>query len=60
VDVTQVRAGSRQDLEAMNRAVAFHKLRPVIDKRYRFQQLPDALRRLQSGQHLGKILIGFD
>lgn len=60
VDVTQVRAGSRQDLEAMNRAVAFHKLRPVIDKRYRFQQLPDALRRLQSGQHLGKIVIGFD
>ena len=44
----------------MNRAVAFHKLRPVIDKRYRFQQLPDALRRLQSGQHLGKIVIGFD
>jgi NADPH:quinone reductase-like Zn-dependent oxidoreductase len=44
----------------MNRAVAFHKLRPVIDSRYRFQQLPDALGHLQRDHHLGKIVIGFE
>jgi NADPH:quinone reductase-like Zn-dependent oxidoreductase len=43
----------------MNRAIAFHKLRPIIDSRYRFEQLPEALRHLESGRHLGKIVIGF-
>jgi NADPH:quinone reductase-like Zn-dependent oxidoreductase len=60
VDVTTVRVGSRQDFEAMNRAIAFHKIRPVIDTRYAFAQLPDALRHLQSGRHLGKLVVGFD
>jgi NADPH:quinone reductase-like Zn-dependent oxidoreductase len=60
VDITRVMCGSRLDFETMNRAIAFHKLRPVIDSRYRFEQLPDALRHLQSGRHLGKIVIGFD
>jgi NADPH:quinone reductase-like Zn-dependent oxidoreductase len=60
VDVTIIRVGSRQDFEAMNRAIAFHKLRPVIDTRYAFAQLPDALRHLKTGGHLGKIVVGFD
>jgi NADPH:quinone reductase-like Zn-dependent oxidoreductase len=59
-EMTPVGVGSRQDFEAMNRAIALHKLRPVIDSRYKFEQLPDALRRLQSGRHMGKIIVGFD
>jgi NADPH:quinone reductase-like Zn-dependent oxidoreductase len=55
-----VAVGSRQDFEAMNRAIAFHKVRPVIDSRYEFAQLPAALRRLESGRHMGKIVIDFD
>jgi D-arabinose 1-dehydrogenase-like Zn-dependent alcohol dehydrogenase len=51
--------GSRQDFEAMNRAIEFHKIRPVIDSRHSFEQLPDALRHLKSGKHLGKIVIAF-
>jgi NADPH:quinone reductase-like Zn-dependent oxidoreductase len=43
----------------MNRAIEFHKVRPMIDSRYRFEQLPDALRHLKSGKQLGKIVIGF-
>jgi D-arabinose 1-dehydrogenase-like Zn-dependent alcohol dehydrogenase len=60
VDITPIKVGSRSDFEAMNRAVAFHQLRPVIARRYRFEQLPDALRYLQTGRQLGKIVIGFD
>jgi NADPH:quinone reductase-like Zn-dependent oxidoreductase len=60
VDITTIRVGSRQDFEAMNRAIDFHKIRPVIDTRYAFAQLPDALRHLKSGRHLGKIVVGFD
>ncbi|TAL00848.1 MAG: NAD(P)-dependent alcohol dehydrogenase [Rhodospirillaceae bacterium] len=59
VDVTPVKVGSRQDFEDMNRAIAFHKLRPVIDSRYDFEKLPDAMRHLQSGRHFGKIVIVF-
>ena len=59
VDVTPIRVGSRQDFEAMNRAIDFHAVRPVIDSRYAFEQLPDALRHLKSGRHMGKIVITF-
>lgn len=59
VDVTPVRVGSRDDYEAMNRAVAFHQLKPVIDRSYPFEQLPRALHYLKSGEHMGKIVIGF-
>ncbi len=60
VDITPVKVGSRQNFEDMNRAVAFHRSRPVIAARYGFEQLPEALRHLKSGQHMGKIVIGFD
>lgn len=59
VNVTPVSVGSRDDFEMMNRAIGYHKLRPVIDSRYAFEQLPDALRHLQSGKHFGKIVINF-
>jgi NADPH:quinone reductase-like Zn-dependent oxidoreductase len=59
VDITPIRVGSRQDFEAMNRAIGFHEIRPVIDSRYAFDQLPDALRHLQTGRHFGKIVITF-
>jgi NADPH:quinone reductase-like Zn-dependent oxidoreductase len=52
--------GSRQDFEALNRAIGFHGVRPVIDSRYPFEQLPDALRHLQTGRHLGKVAIAFN
>jgi NADPH:quinone reductase-like Zn-dependent oxidoreductase len=31
----------------------------VVAARYRFEQLPEALHHLKSGQHMGKIVIGF-
>lgn len=57
VDVTSVKVGSRDDFEAMNRAIAFHRLKPVIDSSYPFERLPDALHHLESGKHFGKLVI---
>lgn len=52
-----IRVGSREHFEQMNRAIAVNKLRPVIDQVFEFDAVPDALRRLESGKHLGKIVI---
>lgn len=59
VALTPIRVGSRADFEDMNRAIAFHQLQPVVDRRFEFAALPEALEYLQSGRHFGKIVIGF-
>lgn len=51
--------GSREMFEAMNRAIAFHKLRPVVDQVFPFHEAREALEYMQSGAHLGKICIRF-
>jgi len=60
VDITPIKVGSRDDFEAILRAVAFHKMHPIIDRRYPFEELPHALHHLKSGRHVGKVVIGFD
>lgn len=60
VEVFSTKVGSRQDYEAMNRAVGFLRSRPVIAARYRFGELQEALEHLKSGRQLGKIVLGFD
>jgi NADPH:quinone reductase-like Zn-dependent oxidoreductase len=60
LEVTPIKVGSREDFVAMNRAIAFHESRPVIDRRFAFEELPEALRHLESRKHVGKIVIGFD
>ena len=52
-----IRVGSREQFEQMNRAIAWHALKPVIDRVFGFEQLPDAVRHLQSQKHIGKIVI---
>ncbi len=49
--------GSRAMFEAMNRAIAEHKLRPVIDKVFPFAEAHAAYRHLESGAHFGKVVI---
>lgn len=60
VEISSAKVGSRADLEAINRAMAFHRIRPMIDSRFPFEALPDALRALQQGRHMGKIVISVD
>ncbi len=49
--------GSREMFESMNRAITAHQLKPVIDKVFPFEQAADAYRHLESGAHLGKVVI---
>jgi len=49
--------GSRSDQEDMNRVIAAHKLRPVIDRIFPFEEAPDAVSYLGTGTHFGKVVI---
>ena len=49
--------GSREMFEAMNRAIALHQLRPVVDRVFPFAEAREALRHMESAAHFGKILI---
>jgi NADPH:quinone reductase-like Zn-dependent oxidoreductase len=49
--------GHRDGFEAMNRAFAEHRLRPVIDRVYPLADTRAALEHLASGAHFGKICI---
>lgn len=57
IQVQGILVGSREMFEAMNRAITLHKLRPVIDRVFEFDQAPDAFGYLQSGAHFGKVVI---
>ena len=43
--------------EQMNRAIALHRLKPVIDRVFGFAQFGDALRYMESGAHFGKVVV---
>lgn len=49
--------GSRVMFEAMNRTISEHKLEPVIDQIFSFEESPEAFRYLESAQHFGKVVI---
>ncbi len=49
--------GSRRMFEEMNAAISEHKLKPVIDKVFEFDQVREALRYMESGAHFGKIVV---
>jgi NADPH:quinone reductase-like Zn-dependent oxidoreductase len=49
--------GHRNAFEAMLRAIERHKLEPVIDRVFAFEELKEAMAYLKSGRHFGKICI---
>ena len=57
VRVLGIYVGSRAMFEEMNRAIALHKLRPVVDRVFPFDRAPEAYEYLKSGRHFGKIVI---
>jgi len=57
VQVQGIFVGSRAMFEAMNRAIALHGLRPVIDRVFPFAEAPAAWRHLESGAHFGKVVV---
>ncbi len=57
VRVQGIYVGSRAMFEAMNRAIALHQLRPVVDRVFPFAEAPAALRYMESAAHFGKICV---
>ena len=49
--------GSKAMSEAMNKAISLHKMRPVLDRTFGFDEVPAALRHMESGAHFGKIVV---
>ena len=52
-----ITVGSRDGFEAMMRALDQHRIVPVIDRVFAFEQLKEAMEHLRSGSHFGKIVI---
>jgi len=43
--------------EAMNRALSLHRVRPIVDRTFRFEDARAALVHLEKGSHFGKIAL---
>ena len=57
INLQGIYVGSREMFEAMNRAIALHTIRPIIDRTFPFAHAQDAYRHLASGAHLGKVVM---
>jgi NADPH:quinone reductase-like Zn-dependent oxidoreductase len=57
IRVQGIYVGSRAMFEAMNRAIATSGMRPVIDRVFDFDQAAQALKYLESGAHVGKVVV---
>jgi NADPH:quinone reductase-like Zn-dependent oxidoreductase len=55
--IRRVFVGNRASFEAMNRAIAAHQLRPVIDRVFPFEQAREALAYAKAGKQFGKVVI---
>jgi len=47
--------GPRISFENMNRAMAQHKMRPVIDRVFEFSEAREAMRHMTDKKHFGKV-----
>ena len=57
--VIGISVGSREQFEAMNKAIAQHKVKPVVDKVFHVKQVREALHAMQAAGHFGKICVEF-
>ena len=51
--------GSRSMFERMNRALALHRIKPMIDRTFAWTEIKEALRLMESQSHFGKICLRF-
>lgn len=58
--VEGVRVGSTSTFEAMNRALETLRIEPVIDEVFPIDRAAEALAKLDSGNHFGKIVVRID
>jgi NADPH:quinone reductase-like Zn-dependent oxidoreductase len=55
--VAGVFVDSRAEFEKMNRFIEEREIKPIISRKFTFDQLPDAFRLMESGGHFGKIVV---
>jgi NADPH:quinone reductase-like Zn-dependent oxidoreductase len=55
--VEAIDVGSRAMFEAMNKAIEFHAMRPVVDRVFGFSGLREALNYLKEARHFGKVCL---
>ena len=51
--------GSREMFEAMCRAISLHRIQPVVDKVFPFEEAKAAFEAMRNGEHFGKIVLQF-
>ncbi len=57
LNIQGIYVGSRDMFEAINRAIAPHQIKPVIDRVFPFEEAKEAYTYLTSGAHFGKVVI---
>jgi NADPH:quinone reductase-like Zn-dependent oxidoreductase len=55
--MTGIAVGHRLSQEAMVKAINNSTVKPIIDKSFGFDELADAFRYQETGQHFGKIVL---
>lgn len=51
--------GSREMFQRMNKAIETHKIKPIVDKTFKVEEITEALQMMESGSHFGKIVLRF-
>ena len=57
VRMVGIGVGNRDGFEAMLRAMAQHRVKPMVDRVFAFEELKEAMAHLKSGAHFGKVCI---
>ena len=57
IRIQGIAVGSRERFEAMNRAIALQRMKPVIDATFDLAAARDAFTHLASGAHFGKVVV---
>lgn len=59
VRIQGILVGSRDSFEAMSRAIARHRIRPVVDRVFPFDEAREAMVYMTGQRHVGKVCIEF-
>jgi len=57
VQFHHVHVGSRDSFEAMNQAITYHRLKPIVSREFLFGQAQEAYASLKTADHFGKVVI---
>ena len=57
IKIQGIFVGSREMFEAMNRAIAVNRIKPVIDRVFPFEEVQEALRYMYGQAHFGKVVV---